>query len=729
MIRLFSQKNLQKFSVILIFVLFLTPVVFYPALLRPLQTAKFFFFTFFVEVTVLFVVSVFQIEKIIHRLKHPVFIFFTAYIAWVIVSSFFGVDFFNSFFGNSIRTGGWFLLFHVWFFVAVLFLFLNREIFRKAENFFLCVAVVVAVFALLERIGIVPSFQVSHLPRVSSLIGNPIYLAGFLILPLVLALFRSIQTNKREFILYIMAAIIMFGGVLVSGTRGAFLGLIVGLCFGWIYWILTSKQRKRNIMITFFIFILLFGVFGELRAVSKEKTSLYRYTHFEDASISNRLGYWKIALKGFKDYPIMGVGYENFYRAAETYFTPDLYEEEGVFIDKPHNAFLEILVSSGIVGFGLFMCLLWFVARAIIKSNFSQKQIAILFGGFIAFEIQNVFVFDTIAPLFAFAFFLAWVMRFCETNNSDEGELPAVRERKSSVIVSVFSVAIIGYMLWQFFIPSFQYFLILKGSQNAQIPQIGFLTLERHRKLSFVFDRFALAKRYEVSAQHMIGLEPFDTSLFVKFIQAGSEQYLISTKQHPLRAEHWYRLASIGLMSDLAYRSVSHETISRAIEQAIRLASVRVEPFIAKAYQLNLEGKTADAITLLNDTYKRVPNSPKLLWSMAAMYYQLGQIDTAADFGWRAIKQGISLSQAQTILWLADYFAQKQDFNKVVDVYEKAVAIEPGNVSLLPNLLASYMENGQTNKAIQIAEQIIEKDPEHALSAREFISKIKSQVK
>jgi tetratricopeptide (TPR) repeat protein len=241
-----------------------------------------------------------------------------------------------------------------------------------------------------------------------------------------------------------------------------------------------------------------------------------------------------------------------------------------------------------------------------------------------------------------------------------------------------------------------------------------------------VFDRYALAKRYEVSAQRTMLMPSFDESFFVKFVQGGIAQYDIAVKQHPERGEVWFRLASIGLLSDLAYRSVSHERITEAVEQSIRLASVRVEPFIAEAYQLDLEGKTPEAIELLTTVLDRVPTSPKLLWALAAMYYHLGNIDTAADFGYRGIDDGVSVSAAQNILWVADYYAQKNDFEKVVRVYQRAHDVEPENVALLPNLLAAYVQINRIDKAIAVAELIVKKDPEHAAKAREFISQAQS---
>lgn len=698
------QTRVQKIVYVLVFLLLLTPLVFYPPLLRSLQTAKFLYFTFFVEVTCLFAVSMFRVEKKFARLKHPVFLLFTAYIFWVIISSALGVDFLNSFFGNAIRLGGWFLLFHIWLFVAILTLTLDAKHLKKAEHVFLSVATVVAAYAILERLHILPSFQKSHMPRASSLAGNPIFLSGFLMLPFALAWFRSIGAQNKMRILYAAAAILMFGGIFVSGTRGALLGLLIGIGVGWIVWIIKSAHKKRNIFITLGACVLVVELFFALRITTDPSSRLYRYTHI-DASATNRFGYWEIAWKGFLARPIKGYGYENYYKAAEMYFLPGLYEEEGVFIDKPHNAYFEILVTSGGVGLLLYLCMLAWLMREIIKAHIPKEQSVLLVAGLVAFAVQNAFVFDTIPTLFAFGFFLVWMKQF-ETAVHDDAELFVMRSQTQRIIALFFSVVFIGFMFIKFFIPSFQFFAILKDVYNAESPNKSFSRLEDHKKLSFVYDHFALAKLYEASAQRMMIFQTFDESIFTSLIRGGFDVYQIAAREHANRGEIWFRLASTGVISELAYNAVSHDVVTQAVSESIRLAPSRVEPFMAHAYKLELDGKVSEAIQVLEETQKRVPISAKLFWGLAGMYYKSGQIDKAADFGYRAMLEKALVKASKDFLWIADYYAQKNDFKKVIHLYEEAVSIEPNNTSLLPNLAAAYFEDGQIENAKKIAERI-----------------------
>src|SRR6185295_18637799 len=91
-----------------------------------------------------------------------------------------------------------------------------------------------------------PTFVVDpSLPgRVSSTLGNPIYLGSFLIIPLFLSLFFSQQAeNLTRRAGYYFLAFLCLAGIFLSGTRGAAVGLLLaGFIAAVIYFFLTPKR-------------------------------------------------------------------------------------------------------------------------------------------------------------------------------------------------------------------------------------------------------------------------------------------------------------------------------------------------------------------------------------------------------------------------------------------------------------------------------------------------------
>jgi hypothetical protein len=103
-------------------------------------------------------------------------------------------------------------------------------------------------------------------------------------------------------------------------------------------------------------------------------------SNLNDASIANRLTAWSNAWQGFKQHPILGVGPENFRKVSDLYFDP-LVIKGGAsenYFDKPHSLLLEILSTSGLLGFLAFLYLLYlaFKNSLLFLSSPAEKAIA-----------------------------------------------------------------------------------------------------------------------------------------------------------------------------------------------------------------------------------------------------------------------------------------------------------------------------------------------------------------
>jgi O-antigen ligase len=129
-------------------------------------------------------------------------------------------------------------------------------------------------------------------------------------------------------------------------SRGAFLAFLAAVPF-----IFFKKNIKTFIIFGIFSFIvlILFNTVPALKVV-------------RGGSDLERLSQWKTALKGFEERPILGQGYLNFeHRCPELKIKYDIDQKQ--FCGHAHSSFLEILASTGGIGFTFFILWLisWFI--------------------------------------------------------------------------------------------------------------------------------------------------------------------------------------------------------------------------------------------------------------------------------------------------------------------------------------------------------------------------------
>src|SRR3989338_3229297 len=93
---------------------------------------------------------------------------------------------------------------------------------------------------------------------------------------------------------------------------------------------------------------------------------------FDDITTQSRLLTWESSMKGWKDRPLLGYGYENYNVAFNKYFNPLIYRDAGsqIGFDRAHNVVFDVLVTSGILGmiaymglYGLVVAPAWRAAR------------------------------------------------------------------------------------------------------------------------------------------------------------------------------------------------------------------------------------------------------------------------------------------------------------------------------------------------------------------------------
>lgn len=200
---------------------------------------------------------------------------------------------------------------------------------------------------------------VRYQPRPMSTQFNPVILGSYLLgcLPFGFYLLRNKQLYLR--LLGIFSSLLCLVIILLTASRGVFLGLIaLSLFYLW-------KNQKRIIIFLFLIcLIILVSICSFLKDVSLSRFGFNRLIlgSYDSIISEYRLSRVKMTAKILKDYPLFGIGFNHF-RIRFNEYCPE--KDKGKVLYEfmiPDNMYLTFLTESGIagtMGFLVFVSLLF----------------------------------------------------------------------------------------------------------------------------------------------------------------------------------------------------------------------------------------------------------------------------------------------------------------------------------------------------------------------------------
>ena len=353
------------------------------------------------------------------------FYIISAFVAWAFIASYFGPDFYFSFWGDLERGEGLIM----WLYLLVYFIILSSVI----QNIFqwmiffdisLFASLMVALFALGQVFGMESILNTTG-ERVASTIGNPAFLATYLIFQMALAAYLFFKRNFSFHKIYYGALFFLFLFILIlTRTRGAAIGVFFGIIFGiGAWWFLEPAENRKRIakifLPIFFILIALFSVLFINRQSEWARripaiNNLVSIT-LTERTAQTRLVTWQAAWLGWREKFFLGHGLESFSYVFDQRFPPIIYEDEGsqVWFDRAHNLIFDRGVTTGIVGLALYLIFilypLFFFLRKYKRDNEKKVFVAIFSGLIVAFFIQDLLVFELVTTyailFFVWAFF------------------------------------------------------------------------------------------------------------------------------------------------------------------------------------------------------------------------------------------------------------------------------------------------------------------------------------
>ena len=268
-----------------------------------------------------------------------------------------------------------------------------------------------------------------NVPRATGTFHNPNIFATFMmcgILPL-LAVLLNHKMNTVSKILFTIAIVIGFGGLLASFSRSNWVATLIG-----IFVILWLSRKLR------YFFILLLGALLSVLALKEFVTfAEYIFERFisiftlfsEFGSVGRTSSTARIyliiaSLDMFFDNPLLGIGWRAFPHVFSDYAPPGYPHWSQV--NEPHTVITMVLGELGIVGFAVF---LWFVFKVFflawgrfyeMKDSYLRSVQIGMIATFISFQVNQSFNGDLANNMFWFGIGMLFAVQRIEREGREK---------------------------------------------------------------------------------------------------------------------------------------------------------------------------------------------------------------------------------------------------------------------------------------------------------------------
>ena len=738
------MKYREKIMAYGLYSLLFLPLAFMPFTMFPWQFGKTVFFQIFVEILLVIGLSIaFYSKTFVWKKFNFLDKLFLLFFLVLLISSFTGANFGSSFWTSQMRSNGVFLWLHFG-----VFYFLMRNFFKTEKQWHRALDVIIGVSVLVSLTAL---FQ-NYLPdawrgdgggtQFAGIIGNRAFLALYLILPIALAAYQSLGTfiASQQWKRWVYIAI-AFGEIFIlyfTGNRGALVGLIVGglliLCAS--IFIFSHKQYR--------LFAACGLVLGCVIVVALLLTRLGSGTldfrnYYASGTAKTRFMAWDIALKGLSDRPLVGWGMNNFEVFFNRYFNPEFlrYGFTETIWDKPHNWFLDIADSAGIVGFGAYaavlVCLFVYLWRLQKKAvtNLARLQYIIITGGFMAYLIALFFFFETINSMLVFFPVCAWIA-FLYDQQFSKQRAPLNNHlkkwQKEFIVAGACVVAVVVLYKWNikplyasYYMQKSSTEIFIRGDMvdwagNVQKVFDTSTYLQTENAILLASDVATADKKgVQISVggdavQHAIG-RIADT--LVQRAERYTDNYVYAV---------WAGQAYLALGTHFG-AGYADDAI-RWFEEAVRRAPQKQEAyfFLGRAYLVKKDFvKSEEALQ------KTVILSPALgepYWFLGLVQFAEGKRAEGLENMEKAFSVGF-VKSTKNVLYVIDSFALEGRYDKVVEYYNYLIRLEPKNPTWYTKLAATYVKMGNKVAARDAVEKAVSLMPDLRPQADEFIKQNK----
>jgi O-antigen ligase len=321
------------------------------------------------------------------------------------------------------------------------------KLINTEQHINLYVWVTVISFGLLSAWGIEQSFLGNdRLDTLWVADSNAIAAQFALMAPLALAKAFDPNLSRKYKLLFLACAVSMAFCTVATQSRSG----LLALCIGMFFLIMMTKHRVKLFATVAVIAVL---VVPWITSKQNERiSSIFVSAEERDVAASSRLVLWRLALYIWEDYPIAGIGLNNFPLVKNRYAGQmrDYVQDDAMYYNifeydrVPHGSYTGLLAESGVVGFALLIALLLTaiasrVPRQLVDSDSHGGLYLLAKGaqaGLVAFAFAAAFSdIQWVEMLYFHIFFLGAIKSYAATlvHVPDEGRQAALAASRAGL--------------------------------------------------------------------------------------------------------------------------------------------------------------------------------------------------------------------------------------------------------------------------------------------------------
>ncbi|MFH0906921.1 MAG: tetratricopeptide repeat protein [bacterium] len=757
-----NPETIKKIINVCLYSILITPFLVWGKFVFPYITPKTMFFRIAIEIALFF-----YILLIIYKPEYrPKFSKLTwavlIYILIITFTSIFGLNLYRSFWGNIERGEGLLTIYHLFvFFIIITALFKDKKEWFRFFTVSIFVSLLVSFYALGQKLGVSLLLPSSGGTRLSGTIGNPSFLAAYLLMSAFLCLFLLV--NKKEWAWQIFFGLtFLFETYIIfqTETRGAILGFFGGLLLLAVLAVIFSKNKKLRIgFVGLFLILIIFAStvwFCKDQEWVVNNGAFYRLTtiSFDSVTVQSRILGWQAALKGWKDRFFLGYGYENYNIAYNKYFPSLVFQDVGsrVWFDRAHNIILDQAVPGGIFGLLSYLSILGFAFWISwsflwkswkktssnqenkpffsLKNDYTQIGFIVLIVLLAGYFIQNLFVFDTLGTYILFYSILGFLAYLSTSNHLDEQANNQDENIQNQIKTNTQPRTFLIIVLVLFFVCGLYVFNLKPSWANAvSVDAMKYSYYDMYRESMIEF-RKALSYNTNQSPEirHTListVIGAYQSGKLTQKENIDNFDFAIKETEKNLQEFPWnarhYVFAMTLYNAAAKLNPIYYDKVIDLGEQALILSPTRPQLYYSIGQAKASQGKYEEAI---QDFKKAVELNPEVIeshWNLAAVYIINRQDELAEQEFAQMREMGLDYYSVDNLKRLVNPYLNRGDFNKLAWLYEEMIKIEPNNPDFYAKLAACYKEIGEIDKARQAVKKAVELDPDFAGEAEIFL--------
>ena len=642
------------------------------------------------------------------------------------VASFFGIDFYRSFWSLFVRGDGLLMLTCVVVSFYLILLYTDRMFFERLLRTVAVLASFVAVYGIVE--------WMMGGGRIGSLLGNAAFFAGYLGISVfaTLASAQSLSSTWRRIAFF--GAGLQVIAITLSATRGTMLALAAAGGVALIYVAFKGQGKHRAIAASTLLVLavsggLFFAFRSELAHVPFAPIARIASIGIQDPDVASRLFIWKNMIGQIKQHSLLGVGAEHIDVLFNNFYDPTQIQEQ--WFDRSHNAFLDYAAQYGLGGLLLYLALIaTFITAAIRVARRGEERRAGLFVLLaVTYAVQNFFVFDTISSLWLLLALLGvFVGRSYE--ETSRSVLPlAPWTRGASWLVAII---VIGFIIPVSVRPALAAYDLSHAYAYQRIDvskEIKYLSqgiaLGTYGDLEYGYEAYDIYANEQASA--------LTGSARVDGYQASLSILTTNFYRYPYDARTALYLASVLTLAPPG-TTIDRALLANALERAIRESPKRSQPWYILVNLSISEANThpqgslartqgyAAAHDLLMRYIALVPTLAEPHFVLAQLESAVG--DTSAAAASAALGKEFYESDLETATRAAGYYESVSDWRNALFFLNEIVRLAPTDTVSRYDLAKVMYLTGDKVGAETIVTQLRTSDPAILATDQNFLAAI-----